>query len=270
MPARIVAFARDASSGVRAAYTTRTVISFCVSVPGLVGCDDSSRRRASRRRAACGRSRPCLAMRCMPSASVIVVIAGQPLGDRGDREAHRLEQELVPGAAALDDAPPEEHARDAPGRPRGCGCRRSRGASRAASSRRRRWRSSRRFCRARCATPVATTTARPLPRTTVVPMNTIVHAIGERRVVGHGAAARPSGRRALAGQRGLFGARSRSSARGARRPATASPASSSRMSPGTSSAAVTTDDLAAAAHARVRARSCFFSASSAASARRSW
>ncbi len=35
---------------------------------------------------------------------------GQPLGDRGDREAHRLEEQLVPGAAPVDHAAGEEQA----------------------------------------------------------------------------------------------------------------------------------------------------------------
>ena len=42
---------------------------------------------------------PRLAMRCMPSARVMVVMAGKPLGDRGDREAHGLQEKLVPGSA---------------------------------------------------------------------------------------------------------------------------------------------------------------------------
>jgi len=61
------------------AYTSRTVISFCVSVPVLsvqmtVAAPSVSTAASLRMMA------PRFAIRCIPSASVIVVIAGSPSG----------------------------------------------------------------------------------------------------------------------------------------------------------------------------------------------
>ena len=94
-PARIVALAGHACSARRRrrrrARSSRSAVSVPVLSVQMIVAAPSVSTAGSLRTIA-----PRFAMRCMPSASVMVVIAGQALGDGRDREAHRLEQELVP------------------------------------------------------------------------------------------------------------------------------------------------------------------------------
>ncbi len=144
---------------------------------------------------------------------------GQPLGDRGDGEAHRLEQELVPAAVAL-----------ARTRARRARAESARQPERIALAERVEPLLERRLAvarpvderatasRARCARPSATTTARPLPRTMRRADEEHRRAVAERRVVGDAGAARPSATGTLSPVSALSSAGEvRSSARGARR-----------------------------------------------------
>ncbi len=117
-------------------------------------------------------------------------------------------------------------------------------------------------------TPVEVTTARPLPRTTVVPVKTIVTRSASGASGAQGASASLdvvalSPVSAASSVERSMVCTSRASA------AMLSPASSSRMSPGTTSAAGTTTTLPPRRTRALGAESCW-SASSAASARRSW
>ena len=117
-------------------------------------------------------------MRCTPSASTTDRIGGQSLGHRGDGERHADEQhvdEVGRGCrcptvsriapmttTAIDDHRDAEHAAD-----------RGRPPAAAACAAPRYCRAGARCCPSRSPCPVAVTTARPRPRVTAVPPNTM-------------------------------------------------------------------------------------------------
>ncbi len=226
---------------------------------------------------------PRFAMRCMPSASVMVVIAGRPSGM---------------AATAWLTASRSSSCHSRPPGTRGSGqcrghchwtfCAIPQPSSTAESARhaRRIWLPKR---SSRCSSgvfwsptwriispmrpssvrvPIAVTIARPLPRTTLVPVNTIVvrSASGASRATGAIASLAMAALSPVSDdssvQRSIVCTRRASAG-------TESPASRSRMSPGTTAAAGTTTTLPPRRRRALGAVS-FWSASSAASARRSW
>ena len=173
---------------------------------GLVGADDvaapSVSTAASLRTIA-----PRFAMRCMPSASVIVVIAGSPSGIAATARLTASSRSSCQARSAVGHAPARTERAEREARPEDALAEVIEPLLERRLLVARAERSSRRCLPSSVCAPVATTSARPLPRTTVVPGEEHRRAVADRRVVGERARASFAGRRALAGERRLLGAR---------------------------------------------------------------